>query len=378
METQKSMLKDEDGEEVDVHIARNRQWLQIPQLKLNMWLLQVAVDKCFGFRINYLIMDGKKIIITEASIRRDLQLANEESVDCLPNSTIFEQLALMGKPTRKVTQVPQPSDPMEHVIDEAVHKKMADSLVRAATFASSLGAEQDSGGCPRCQETMEDTTAQTKFESVSKHFNDSLLARARVGSSRDEESLGEDASKQGRIDAIDADEYITLVIDQDDANKDMFDVNVLCGEEVFTAAGQNENVVIITTEELTLAQALESLKTSKPKVKGLVIQEQEPVKPKKKNQIMLDEEAAKRIELVKGKENRAGEELIQKSTKKQKVEDEKEKDELKQLMETISEEEEVDIDAIPLVVKSPKIVDWKIHKEGKKSYYRIIRVDGKF
>ncbi|GJR62354.1 ribonuclease H-like domain-containing protein [Tanacetum coccineum] len=42
------------------------------------------------------LVDGKKIIITEASVRRDLQLADEEGVDCLPNSTIFEQLTLMG------------------------------------------------------------------------------------------------------------------------------------------------------------------------------------------------------------------------------------------------------------------------------------------
>ncbi|GJZ04351.1 hypothetical protein Tco_0537626 [Tanacetum coccineum] len=41
------------------------------------------------------------------------------------------------------------------------------------------------------------------------------------------------------------------------------------------------------------------------------------------------------------------------------------------------DEEEVTIDAIPLAVKSLRIVDWKIHKEGKKSYYQIIRVDGK-
>nr|GEU84508.1 ribonuclease H-like domain-containing protein [Tanacetum cinerariifolium] len=45
-------------------------------------------------------------------------------------------------------------------------------------------------------------------------------------------------------------------------------------------------------------------------------------------------------------------------------------------MEIILNEEEVAIDAILLVVKSPKIVDWKIHKEGKKNYYQIIRADG--
>ncbi|GJX88803.1 hypothetical protein Tco_1177260 [Tanacetum coccineum] len=42
------------------------------------------------------LVDGKKIIITESSVRRDLQLEDENGIDCLCNSTIFEQLALMG------------------------------------------------------------------------------------------------------------------------------------------------------------------------------------------------------------------------------------------------------------------------------------------
>ncbi|GJW00256.1 hypothetical protein Tco_1555507 [Tanacetum coccineum] len=74
------------------------------------------------------LVDGKKIIITKLYVRRDLQLANENGIDCLPNSTIFKQLALMG-------------------------------------------------GGPKCQETIGDTTAPTRFKSVSKHSNDSLLAR---------------------------------------------------------------------------------------------------------------------------------------------------------------------------------------------------------
>ncbi|GJV23229.1 hypothetical protein Tco_1375924 [Tanacetum coccineum] len=424
--------------------------------------------------------------------------------------------------------------------DEAVYKELVNSLVRAVTTSSSLEAEQDSGGGPRCQETIRDTIAQTRFENVSKHSNDSLLVRgntlqsdkdrlkldefmtlcttlqnrvfdldktkttqqneiaslkrrveklenknrsrphklkrlykvgltARVESSRDEESLGEDASKQRRINAIDADEEITLVSVQDDADKEMFDVDALNGEEVFVA-GQNENVVeevvdaaqvstaattvTITTEEITLAQALEALKTSKPKVKGIVFQEpgkstttttissqqsqdkgkgimiEEPVKPmKKKDQISFDEEVALKLQaefdeeerlarekakkekeanialieewddiqakidadyqlaerlqaqeqkelsgaekatlfqqllekrrkhfaakrLVEGKEKRARAKLVQESTKKQKVEDDKETRELKKLIEIIPDEEEVAIDDIPLVVKS--------------------------
>ncbi|GKD99563.1 hypothetical protein Tco_1387547, partial [Tanacetum coccineum] len=46
-------------------------------------------------------------------------------------------------------------------------------------------------------------------------------------------------------------------------------------------------------------------------------------------------------------------------------------------MEIIPNEEEVAINAIPFAVKSPSIVGWKIHKEGRKSYYQIMRADGK-
>ncbi|GJY86847.1 putative reverse transcriptase domain-containing protein [Tanacetum coccineum] len=36
------------------------------------------------------LVDGKKMIITESIVRRDLQLEDAEGVDCLPNATIFE------------------------------------------------------------------------------------------------------------------------------------------------------------------------------------------------------------------------------------------------------------------------------------------------
>ncbi|GJY97996.1 uncharacterized mitochondrial protein-like protein, partial [Tanacetum coccineum] len=42
------------------------------------------------------LVDGKKIIVIESTVRRDLQLENVDGVDCLPNATIFEQLSLMG------------------------------------------------------------------------------------------------------------------------------------------------------------------------------------------------------------------------------------------------------------------------------------------
>ncbi|GJT06459.1 ribonuclease H-like domain-containing protein [Tanacetum coccineum] len=249
------------------------------------------------------------------------------------------------KPTRQNTQVPQPSDSTKNITDEAVHKELGDSLVRVATTASSLKAEQDSGnidktqskatptesnsgGGLRCQEAIGDTIAQTRFENVldlektkttQQNEITSLKRRVnklekkdksrshklkrlykvglttRVESFNDEESLGEYASKQGRIDAIDADEEITLVSVQN-VDEKMFDVNVLDGEEainttklIFDAAqvsatsdkvstasaATTVNAATTTTaDDLTLAQALQELKSTKPKVKGVAFREQ--------------------------------------------------------------------------------------------------------
>nr|GEX68284.1 ribonuclease H-like domain-containing protein [Tanacetum cinerariifolium]GEX69932.1 ribonuclease H-like domain-containing protein [Tanacetum cinerariifolium] len=448
---------------------------------------------------------GKKVIISEASIRIDLQFADEEGVYCLPNSIIIEQLALMSmgrnldnfsrkfvmyprfiqvfldnqidgisnherkyvssshtkkifgnmrrigkgsampadphhiptilqpsslqpqkthKPTkhkRKDTQVPHLSGPTKSVVDEAVYKELDDSLVSAATNASSLKAEQDNGNilqsdedrlklneliklCTNLQTRVLDlektkTILANKIDSLNRRvkkqrrsksrthklkrlYNVSLTAR--VESLGDEQSLGEDTSKYGRrIDDIDVDEDITLVSVHDDADKEMFDADKdLGGEEVFVEQEVTNKEKI---DEVTLAQALAKIKTSKPKVKRVVIQEpsesttttfsskqksqdkgkakmvEEPVKPKKKEQIRLDEVALK-LQAEFAEEERL-----------QKVDDDKETKDLKQLMKVIPEEEEVAIDVIPLAVKSLGIVDWKIHKEGKKSYYQIIR-----
>nr|GEU66713.1 hypothetical protein [Tanacetum cinerariifolium] len=360
------------------------------------------------------LIDGKKIITTESSVRRDLRLADAEGVDCLPNSTIFEQLTLMH---------------------EAVHKELVDSLMRAAITASSLGAEQDN-------ETMGDTIAQTRRVKKLEKKNRSRTHRlkrlykvgltVRVESSDNEEGLGKDASKQGMIDVIDADDDITLVNVQDDADKEMFDVNVLDGEEVSVVEQKvvedvndqkvvkgvvkviNTPKLIIDDDQDSVVGDIVSVASVATTVKGLVIQElgkstiiisfqqphgickgilTEPVKPKKREyQIMLDEEVILKLQAEfdeeerlarektekeqevnialietwddihakidtleqswwKAKKKRVGTELIQEITKKQKVEDDKETTKLKQFMEIIPDKEEVVIDVIPLAVK---------------------------
>nr|GEX61067.1 retrovirus-related Pol polyprotein from transposon TNT 1-94 [Tanacetum cinerariifolium] len=51
------------------------------------------------------LVDKKKVIITEATIRDDLRLDDAKSIDCLPNEEIFTELSRMGyeKPSNKLT-----------------------------------------------------------------------------------------------------------------------------------------------------------------------------------------------------------------------------------------------------------------------------------
>nr|GEV28768.1 putative ribonuclease H-like domain-containing protein [Tanacetum cinerariifolium] len=66
---------------------------------------------------------------------------------------------------------------------------------------------------------------------------------------------------------------------------------------------------------------------------------------------------------------RAGDKLDQGRSKKQKVKDDKEFEELKRCLEIIPDnEDDVTIDAIPLSIKT-LIIDYKIYKEGKKNYF---------
>ncbi|GJR26041.1 hypothetical protein Tco_1102273, partial [Tanacetum coccineum] len=73
------------------------------------------------------------------------------------------------------------------------------------------------------------------------------------------------------------------------------------------------------------------------------------------------------------------------SSKKQKVKEEKESEEveeddkveLKKLL-VIKKDKDIAIDAIPLTTKLPVIIDYKLHKEGMLVHYELIRADAKY
>nr|GEU28593.1 hypothetical protein [Tanacetum cinerariifolium] len=352
------------------------------------------------------------------------------------------------KTKRKDTQVPQLSVPTESVADEAVNKQMDDRLT---TPNESSYQGTDSGGGLMRQDTMGDAVAQTRSDRVSKISNEPLLARVNIPQSVedilklnelmdlctnlqnmvlaleatkttqaheidtrvesfDDEGLGwEDASKlESIIDDLDADEDITHVNDQEmfDADKDIQVEEVGVKQEVIAdkepiidVAHVSAVATTITINDITLAKAIE-----------------EPMKLKKKDQILFDEEVARNLQeeineeerLIEEREldkrykfnslknksfadiqdlsvkamkrantfvdyttelveesskkveaeiiqeessKRAGDELEQETAKKQKIVDDKETTNLKQL-EKIIPAEDITIDAIPLAVKT--------------------------
>nr|GEU52867.1 hypothetical protein [Tanacetum cinerariifolium] len=86
IDTEKPLLKDPDGEDIDVHTYKS----MIGSL---MYLTSSRPDIMFAkvsdiTRLQALV-DKKKVVITEATIRDALRLDDAEGIECLPNEEIF-------------------------------------------------------------------------------------------------------------------------------------------------------------------------------------------------------------------------------------------------------------------------------------------------
>ncbi|GJV69135.1 hypothetical protein Tco_1484644 [Tanacetum coccineum] len=94
------------------------------------------------------LVDKKKVIITESSIRSDLHLEDTDGTDCFPTATIFEELARMGRKQKKTTVVPHPSDSTTDVPnEESVHTHSNDPLL--SVFAENDMIEKDQDVIPK-------------------------------------------------------------------------------------------------------------------------------------------------------------------------------------------------------------------------------------
>nr|GEU56317.1 hypothetical protein [Tanacetum cinerariifolium] len=389
------------------------------------------------------LVDGKKIIVNEASIRRDLRLDNVEglweheegrkrfsrAVTPLFKTMMVEAHEDIGEGSKILTN-PHPTPIVTQPLSSRPQKKQKSRRKqRKETKVPQTEAQNDENVttpsndplligedrlqlnelmnlCTNLQKQVLDLekakTAQDgeivslkkrvkKLERRNKSRKLGIKRLRKVGTARriessEDEDLGdqEDASKHGRIIAdIDAEEGVALVNETRERNDQyMFDTGVLddkefVAEKEVNTAGEVVTTVdvevstattaattpIISKDELTLAQTLIEIKAAKPKAVTTVATTTAP--------------KAKVKEIIEGSSKRAGDELEQEDAKRQRIEEKNASTELKRCLEIVpDDEDDVTVESTPLSSKYPTIIDYKIYKEGRKSFFQIIRADG--
>nr|GEU88759.1 hypothetical protein [Tanacetum cinerariifolium] len=293
-------------------------------------------------------VDGKKVIINEAFIRRDLRLDDAEGTGFSREITpLFETMMVQAPEAVREIQTdtqdtpiftqPSSSQPQRKHISKKKQRKETEGLEKIKTN--------------QVAKIKKLKKREKKLEGIKKKRTHGLKRLYKVGlsakveSSHEEEGLGnqEDASKQGRIAEIDVDEDLSLINEtaQDQRrmnDEDLFRVNDLDGDEVIVdvTAGKNvkqdatvaekkvstaDDEVVTTTEDVKakpkarrviVQEPSEFRKTSssqpsqlpwaKDKGKGIMVEPKKPLK--KKDQIAFDEEVARNLEAKMEEEER--------------------------------------------------------------------------
>ncbi|GJU38731.1 hypothetical protein Tco_1191688 [Tanacetum coccineum] len=222
-----------------------------------------------GERQLQVLVNKKKVIITETIIRSDLHLEDASGIDCLPTATIFEELARMGyeKPSQKLifykaffspqySGIPTASQQTPITIQPSTSKPQKKQSRRKQKKTTAVPHPSDS------------TADVPNEESMPTHSNDPLLS-------------GED-----RLKLTDLMDMCTNCLEISKFDAEMFDTDALIGNEVFakndmiekdqdvipkevSIAAPSTTVVsppVITEVEITLAQTLAKLKSEKYKV----------------------------------------------------------------------------------------------------------------
>ncbi|GJU81360.1 hypothetical protein Tco_1283725 [Tanacetum coccineum] len=297
----------------------------------------VAVDDFINTSIQALI-DKKKVIIKESSIKSDFHLEDAEGTDCLPTATIFKELARMGAkstawnefssimasliiclPTnQKFNLSKYIFDAMVKHLDEGVQiyeksrrKQRKEAEVAQDETAYEEGVPTPSNDpLPNGEDSMQLNDLMVLYNKLQKQVLDLENAKSdqAVSLKKRVEKLErrikfrtirlQRLKKGRRIEDIDDDAEVTLTQERHDEDL-MFDAGVLDGDEMFvddtkikkeeqstkidevTTIGDEDDVAptipvsSATSVEETLAQTLMEIKAAKPKAKGIVFHDQE-------------------------------------------------------------------------------------------------------
>nr|GEX92309.1 uncharacterized mitochondrial protein AtMg00810-like [Tanacetum cinerariifolium] len=374
----------------------------------------------------FALLDKKKVVVTEATIRDILRLDDAKGVECLPNEEIFADLARMGyeKPSTKLT----------------FYKEFFSSQWKFLIHTILLGRNVDSPTkfymYPRFLQLMIRKQVGKRFSGVETPLFEGMVVAQEVGEGVTDEMHDEGvhvagivAEGDGRIIADidkDADVVLEEAKDVGDDTKDDQDAEEEESElvklqevvdivttakiitEVVTAASTTITAADVLIPAATTTAALKLTVAPSKRIKGVVIRDpeeststtstiihseakskdngkrilvEEPKPLKKQAQIEQEEKYARELETkeqIDEEESRAlkrkNKTPAEKLAKRKKLREEIE--ELKRHLQIVpNKDDDVYTDATPLARKVP-VVDYEIYNENNKPYYKIIRADG--
>nr|GEV70468.1 hypothetical protein [Tanacetum cinerariifolium] len=381
------------------------------------------------------IVDKQKVIITEENIRCDLKFHDAKgTIKPKRKQRQASEVHLPSSENPIVKSIPTPSnDPLPSGEDSI---QLKDLMI----FCTNLQQQVLDLEEAKITQEKDIANLKKRIIKLEKKIKSRPTRLRRLKKERSIEDIDQDADialvdeARGRMHGADM-----FGVDDLECNEVFVDVRekivekevstadpVTTTGEVVTAASVEESAAPTTAttadvdDELTLTKTLIAIKAAKPNVistaattvttaittprgKGIVFHEQvqahiptvssskdkgkakmiEPKKPlKKKDQIALDEELVRKLEAgmkayIEEEERIAREkDEANRAQEQAKVADD-DTAELESCLEIVPEDDDdVAIEATPLSFKSPTIVDYKIYREGKKSYFKIIRADG--
>ncbi|GKC53204.1 hypothetical protein Tco_1075949, partial [Tanacetum coccineum] len=269
------------------------------------------------------LVDGKKVIVTETSMRRALQLKDVEGTECLPNATIFAELERMCAKTTAWNEFSSLWPLLSSVLPQTKNLTFPKPITDEATNEEHVLVHSNDP----LLSVLDLENTKTSEDAMNTKLKEGVKKLERRNKSR---TPGlKRLRKVGRSAQVvsSEDEEVTLVDEAQERNDDnlMFDTRVLDEQEVevekvvSTTKVTTAIATTTTVDELTLAQSLIEIKAAKPKAvttaattttttvtrpkargvakgkgKAKMIEPEKPLK--KKDQILMDEEIAQRLQ----------------------------------------------------------------------------------
>ncbi|GJR96278.1 hypothetical protein Tco_0268452 [Tanacetum coccineum] len=356
-------------------------------------------------------VDGHKFAITEASIRRHLQLADADGLSSLPNTKIFEQLTLMGVASLE-KDLKQTKDVHGKALIKLVKKvkHLEDKLKSTTTRRKARMVISDEEEDFVSEDPSKpDSMTETAYEDIETEY-----AEVEYDMEQTEQQTTHTKDPQGKEQSQEAFEAELSVLSlfstaEEIQGKEQISTNKEIAKKLNEEEMAKPNTIVEQVQErqsgsmiryqtlkkkpVTIAQTRKNMMVYLKNMagykmgyfKGMSYDEIRPIFEKEYNKVQTL--FKKDTEVEKTTTKRVAEEtLLQESFKRLRTAkasssepiqeqptgepNELSEEELMKMMEIVPVEE---IKAEALQVKST-VIDWEIHTEGSRKYWKIIRV----